>query len=207
MPATKSSGKPQLLFVDGSFEELAREMADYLKADDAKQLLSKDPLPSKEEVLSKLVAASQGLHTVSEKEYTAASNLMVHLVLQSADPKKFLPALCGNFSKPLTSSPVHGPGLSLNALTTVFNLLEEEDPIRARVFMEILKFLKTHNMFDHLRPYLDKLPDWVESWATGEDIERKLYEEVAEVAADAGEEECVLPPVLVGMGSSPWFCH
>lgn len=58
MPATKSNGQPQLLFVDGSFEELAKEMADYLKAEDAKQLLAKESSP-KEEVLSKLVAASQ----------------------------------------------------------------------------------------------------------------------------------------------------
>ncbi|POR32637.1 Eukaryotic translation initiation factor 3 subunit M [Tolypocladium paradoxum] len=188
MPGTKSNGQPQLLFVDGSFEELAKEMADYLKAEEAKQLVSKEA-PNKEEVLAKLVAASQALNTVSEKEYTAASNLMIHLVLQSADPKKYLPALCSNFAKPLANSPVHGAGLSLNALATVFNLLDHEDPIRARVFMEILKFLKTHSMFDNLRPYLDNLPEWIDTWGTGEEIERKLYEEVAEVALEAGEDE------------------
>ncbi|RDA96086.1 hypothetical protein CP533_5779 [Ophiocordyceps camponoti-saundersi (nom. inval.)] len=185
MPAATSNRQPQLLFVDGSFEELAREMADYLKAEEAKQLLTQDP--SKEEVLSKLVAASQALSTVPEKEYTAASNLMVHLVLQSADPKKHLPTLCNSFSKALSGSSVHGPGLSLNALTTVFNLLDQEDPIRARVFMEILKFLKAHSMFDTLRPYLDKLPEWIDSWGNGEEIERKIYDEVAQVALEAGE--------------------
>ncbi|KYK58198.1 eukaryotic translation initiation factor 3 subunit M [Drechmeria coniospora] len=188
MAATKSNGQPQLLFVDGSFEELAREMADYLKAEEAKQLLTKEDAP-KEEVLSKLVAASQALNTVAEKEYTAASNLMIHLVLQSADPKKYLPTLCSTFSKPLANSPVHGQSLSLNALTTVFNLLEQEDPIRARVFREILKFLKAHSMFDNLRPYLDKLPEWMESWGCDEEIERKLYEEVAEAALEGGDED------------------
>lgn len=185
MPAAKSHRQPQLLFVDGSFEELAREMADYLKAEEAKQLLTGDP--SKEEVLTKLVAASQALSTVPEKEYTAASNLMVHLVLQSADPKKHLPTLCNSFSKPPSSSSIHGPGLCLNALTTVFNLLDQEDPIRARVFMEIVKFLKAHSMFDTLRPYLDKLPEWIDSWGNGEEIERKIYDEVAQVALEAGE--------------------
>ncbi|KAJ4144779.1 hypothetical protein LMH87_003649 [Akanthomyces muscarius] len=188
MPAAKSDAQPQLLFVDGSFEELAKEMADYLKAEDAKQLLSGDKAPSKEEVLSKLVAASSALNTVPEKEYTAASNLMIHLVLQSADPKKYLPALCGSFAKPMSNSPVHGAGLSLNALSTVFNLLEPADPIRARVFMEILKFLKAHGMFENLRHYLDKLPEWLDTWGAGEEIERKIYEEVADVAAEAGEE-------------------
>lgn len=188
MAAPKSNGQPQLLFVDGSFEELAREMAEYLKAEDVKQLLSQEN-PNKEDVLVKLVAASQALNTVPEKEFTAASNLMIHLVLQSADPKKYLQPLCGTFAKPLLNSPVHGPALSLNALTTTFNLLDPENPIRARVFLEILKFLKTHSMFENLRPYLDKLPEWIETWDTSEEIERTLYEEIAEAASEAGEEE------------------
>ena len=54
--------------------------------------------------------------------------------------------------------------------------------------MEILKFLKAHSMFESLRPYLDKLPEWLDSWGTDEEIERKIYEEVAEVALEAGEE-------------------
>lgn len=190
MPAAKATGQqPQLVFVDGSFEELALEMAEYLKAEEAKQLLSGDKKGAKEDVLAKLVAASTGLTTVPEKEYTAASNLMIHLVLQSSDPKKHLPALCNVFSKPLAGSPVHGAGLALNALTTVFNLLDPEDPIRARVFMEILKFLRAYGMFEALRQYVDKLPEWMESWGTGEDFQRKLYEEMAEAALEAGEEE------------------
>lgn len=189
MPATKNNAQPQLLFVDGSFEELAAEMADYLKAEEAKQLLAQDTKPPTEEVLAKLVAAAGALNTVPEKEFTAASNLMIHLVLQAADPKKYLPALCSSFAKPLNNSAVHGPGLSLNALTTVFNLLEPADPVRARVFMEVLKFLKGNGMFDNLRPYLEKLPAWIEEWDTSEDYARKLYEEVAEAALEAGEEE------------------
>ena len=189
MPATKANGQqPQLLFVDGSFEDLAGEMADYLKADEAKQLLSKDKV-SKEDVLSKLVAASHALNTVPEKEFTAASNLMTHLVLQSADPKKYLPVLCANFAKPMTNASVHGPSLSLNALTTIFNLLEPANPIRARVFMEIIKFLKSYSMYDTLRPYLEKLPEWLDTWDTNEEYQRKLYEEIAEAALDADDEE------------------
>lgn len=187
MPAARNEAQPQLLFVDGSFEELAAEMAEYLKADEAKALLEKDA--KKDEVLSKLVAASSGLNTVPEKEFTAASNLMIHLVMQSADPKKHLPALCSALAKPLNNSPVHGPALSLNALTTVFNLLEPTSQIRARVFMEILKFLKAHAMFDALRPYLDKMVGWMEEWDISEDMQQQIYEEVAEVALESGEEK------------------
>lgn len=190
MTAAKATGQqPQLVFVDGSFEELALEMAEYLKAEEAKQLLSGDKKGAKEDVLAKLVAASTGLTTVPEKEYTAASNLLIHLVLQSSDPKKHLPALCNVFSKPLSGSPVHGAGLALNALTTVFNLLAPEDPVRARVFMEILRFLRAHGLFEALRQYVDKLPEWMDAWGTGEDYQRKLYEELADAALEAGEEE------------------
>lgn len=188
MPATKIT-QPQMLFVDGSFEELAGEMADYLKAEEAKQILSGEKKGSKEDILAKLVGSSQALTAVPEKEFTAASNMIIHLVLQSADSRKHLPTLCSTFSKPLASSPVHGAGLSLNALTTVFNLLEPSDPIRARVFMEILKFLRANSMFESLRHYLDRLPEWMEEWGTDEEYQRKLYEEVAEAALEAGEEE------------------
>ncbi|RSL38245.1 hypothetical protein CEP52_000611 [Fusarium oligoseptatum] len=188
MATPKTTGQPTLVFVDGAFEDLAAEMADYLKAEDAKQLLSNEKAPSTEDVVSKLVSASAALNTVPEKEYTAASNLMIHLVLQSADPKKYLPTLCTTFAKPLINSPVHGVGLSLNALTTVFNLLDPADPVRARVFMEILKFLRSHGMYEGLRTYLDKLPEWLAAWGTDVDFQRKIYEEVAEVALEAGED-------------------
>ena len=135
------------------------------------------------------MAASSAITTVAEKEYTAAANLMIHLVLQSADPKRYLQALCQTFAKPLASSPVHGAGLSLNALTTVFNLLDPGNPIRARVFMEILKFFRQHGMFDALKPYLEKLPVWLEDWDTEDEFDRKMYEEVASAADEAGEEE------------------
>lgn len=186
--ATINGPQPQLLFVDGSFEDLAREMAEYLKSDEAKQLLSEDKDAPKEEVLSKLVAASSALSTVPEKEFTAASNLMIHLAMQSSDPKKLLPTLCSNLAKPLINSPVHGAGLALNALVTIFNLLEPNDPIRARVLMEILKFLKVHGLFDGLRTYLDRLPEWIVSWGIDAALERKIYEEVAEVALESGAE-------------------
>lgn len=184
----KQQTQPQLLFVDGSFQELAREMSDYLHiADEVKPLV--DAEDKKEEVLAKLVRSSAALSSVPEKEFTAASNLMVHLVLQSEDPKKHLPTLCQAFSKPIASSPVNGTGLSLNALGTIFNLIAPENPIRFNVFMAILRFLKSHAMYDAVQPYLKHLPSWFEEWATGEEFQRQMYEEIAEVAKEAGKEE------------------
>jgi len=188
MPAATTEGyRPQLTFVDGSFEELAGEMADYLKSEESKKLIASGA--SQDDILAKLVASAQTLTAVPEKEFTAASNLMIHLVMQSPDPKKHLQKLCQAFARPLPSSPQHGAGLTLNALTTVFNLLSPEDPVRANVFQEILKFLKSNSMYDALKPYLERLPEWLETWDKDDDFQRKVYEEVAEVAIESGEEE------------------
>ena len=195
MAALTSAPPPQLVFVDGDFNDLAQEMGEYLRiGDDVKPLLAEkvdgdSPSPAKEEVLAKLVRASPALLSVPEKEFTAASNLLIFLVLKSSEPKKHLPTLCGTFSKPITTSPIHGAGLSLGALTTVFNLLQVNDPIRFNVFMTVLRFLKQHGMFETAQPYLKNLPDWFESWGTGEEAQRQMYEEIAEVAAEAGKEE------------------
>lgn len=185
--AQQQQGQPQLVFLDGTFEELALEMADYLHiADDIKPLADKS---QKEEILAKLIQAAAALNTLQEKDYTAAANLMTYLVLQAQDPRRYLPTLCNTFAKPVTTSPHNAVGLSLNALTTVFNLLPAENPIRSRVLQEILHFLKRHAMFDALRPYLPHLEEWNDTWDTDEDFQRAMYEEIAEIASEAGYAE------------------
>lgn len=181
------NAQPQLLFVDGSFPELANEMAAYLKiADEVEPLL--DSEAKKDEILSKLVRASSSLSGVPEKEYTAASNLMIHLVMQADEPKKHLPALCQAFSKPPTTSPANGVGLSLNALTTVFNLIDSKNPIRFNVFSAILNFLKSQGAFDVIEPYLKHLPTWFDDWNTGEEYQRNMYVNISELASEAGRD-------------------
>jgi len=178
---------PQLIFVDGSFAELAQEMADYLQiGEQVKPLLEKD---QREEALQAIVKASIFLNSVPEKEFTAAYNLLIHLVLQSKDPKKFLPVMCQNLTKPITSSPAHGFTLASGALSTVFNLLEVKNPLRYNVFMQIVRFLRQHGQFEVLKPRLKNLELWFEEWDTDEEDQLKLYTEVSDAAAESGDEE------------------
>lgn len=178
--------RPQLVFVDGTPAELAQELADYLQiGDEVSPLLAKD---QHEEALAKIVRASSNLNSAPEKDFTGAYNLLIHLVLESKEPKKHLPTICQNLLKPITSSPVNGPGLALNALQAIFNLLEPTNTLRYNVFMQILKFVKGHGMFDTLKPALANLPRWFQSWDMDEEDQRKMYVEIADVAADAGEE-------------------
>ncbi|KAI1638569.1 hypothetical protein F4809DRAFT_649196 [Biscogniauxia mediterranea] len=179
--------QPQLVFVDGSFAELAQEMADFVNVgEEVKPLIEKE---QNDDVLKKIIVASTALHSIPEKEFTAAYNLLVYLVLQSEKAEVLLPRVCDNLMKPVTSSPVNGPGLALNALTNIFNMLQPDNELRYNVFMAILGFLKHHGMFENLKRYLPSLDAWLKDWDVDDDAKRKLYETVAEAATDSGDEE------------------
>ncbi|KAK1752480.1 hypothetical protein QBC47DRAFT_327685 [Echria macrotheca] len=178
---------PQLIFVDGTFGELAQEMADYIQiGDQVKPLLEKE---QNEEALQAIVKASHYLNSVPEKEFTAAYNLLIHLVLQAKEPKKHLPTVCSNLLKPITSSPAHGFTLASGALSTIFNLLAVDNPLRYNVFMQIVRFLRQHGQFELLKPRLKNLDLWFEEWDTDEEDQRKLYVEVSDAAGESGDEE------------------
>ncbi len=72
--------------------------------------------------------------------------------------------MCDNLSKPIVSSPINGPGLALNVLTTIFNLLQPENEVRFNVFQAILRLIKTSGLFEVLKPQLNKLDAWIAEW-------------------------------------------
>ncbi|KAM0819365.1 putative Eukaryotic translation initiation factor 3 subunit M [Seiridium cardinale] len=182
-----SSTQPQLVFVDGSFNELAQEMADYVNVGaDVKPLIEKD---QQDEVLKKIIIASTALNSVPEREFSAAYNLLVYLVLQSKNPNMFLSRVCDNLTKPITSSPQNGPGLALGALTNIFNMTKPDDQTRYHVFLAIVKFTTNNGMFEQLKKYLPKLESWVQEWDIDEEDERKLYELISSAATQSGEEQ------------------
>jgi translation initiation factor 3 subunit M len=187
------------VFIDGTFEDLAEELAAYIdnikKVDEDTGLRSEvGPLlkaNKKDDVLKKLVTASPVLNAAPEKEFTAAYNLLVYLVVQSPNVNMFLPKVCENLSRPITSSPINGPGLALSVLTTLFNLLRPDNEVRFNVFQAILRLVKTSGLFEMLRPQLAKVDTWIEQWDIDEEDQRKLFGQIADIAEDAGEEELV----------------
>ncbi|KAH8603037.1 hypothetical protein B0O99DRAFT_18352 [Bisporella sp. PMI_857] len=182
--------KQQLCFIDGSFEELATELATYLNiSNDITPLLEAQTGENKDKVLQKLVAASIALNSIPERDFTAAYNLLIYLVNQSPNINNFLQQICANLSKPITSSPIHGPGLALNALTAIFNLLSPDNSVRSKVFLTILRLVKSNGFYDTLRSQLKHLDSWIKEWDLDDEDARQLYGTVADVAADAGEEE------------------
>jgi translation initiation factor 3 subunit M len=184
------------VFVDGTFEDLAEELAGYLdnvkKVDESEgvrvEIKSLLEANKKDEALKKLVTASPVLNAAPEKEFTAAYNLLIYLIIQSPNVNMFLPKVCENLSRPITSSPVNGTGLALSVLTTLFNLLQPDNEVRYNVFQTILRLVKTSGLFEMLRPQLKRLDTWIEQWDVDEEDQRKLFSQIADVAEDAGEE-------------------
>jgi translation initiation factor 3 subunit M len=186
------------VFVDGTFEDLAEELAAYIdnvkKTEDGGVSAEIKPLleaNKKDEALKRLVTGSPVLNAAPEKEFTAAYNLLVYLIIQSPNVNMFLPKVCENLSRPITSSPVNGSGLALSVLTTLFNLLQPDNEVRFNVFQAILRLVKTSGLYEMLRPQLKKLDTWIEQWDVDEEDQRKLFGQIADVADDAGEEELV----------------
>ena len=188
------------VFIDGTFEDLADELASYIdnvtKADEAQslrvQVKTNLEADQKDEALKKLIIGSRALNAAPEREFTAAYNLLVYLVIQSPNVNMFLPKVCENLSRPITSSPVNGSGLALSVLTTLFNILKEDNAARYHVFASILQAVKKSGLFEMLRPELKKLDEWFALWKTDSEEQRELFVQIADVAEDAGEDEYVL---------------
>jgi translation initiation factor 3 subunit M len=181
--------QPQLLFVDGSLPELTEELGDYLQIGDEVRAHLKDN--QAEEALQAIVKESPSLNSVPEAEFTPAYSLLIHLVINSKDPKRYLPAICQNLQKPITTSPQHGTSLALFAFQSIFNFLNYDNPLRYNVWMQILKFVKQTSSWELLKwsSSLDKMQTWFKDWDTDEEGQRRMLVETAEVADDAGDEE------------------
>ncbi|EON66699.1 eukaryotic translation initiation factor 3 subunit M [Coniosporium apollinis CBS 100218] len=187
------------LLIEGSFEELTEELAQYIdnlkraQGDESpgiqSEIASLLQENKKDEVLKRLVTGSAVLNSAPEKEFVAAYNLLVHLVRQSPNMNMFLSRMCQNLSAPITSSPANASGLALSILSTIFNILPADSEARYHVFLAILRVIRSSANFDTLQPQLKNLDSWLAEWEMDEDSERKLYLALADSAQDAGEDD------------------
>ncbi|KAI9759428.1 MAG: hypothetical protein M4579_002342 [Chaenotheca gracillima] len=192
-------GPSNTLLIEGPFEELADELALYLdnvkkgQGDESSNVQAEiAPLleqSQKDEVLKKLVTSSVALNAAPEKEFTASYNLLIHLIRQSDNVEMFLPKVCQNLSKPITSAGANGPGMALSTLTTIFNIMQPDDETRYNVFLEILRVVRNYGLWELIKPQLKNLDRWIIEWESDEEDQRKLFLEIASVARDVGEDE------------------
>ncbi|KAI6914394.1 hypothetical protein D0869_08770 [Hortaea werneckii] len=198
-------GVPNLSLVEGSFEELALELASYLDglkgegstvAAEITPSLADAEKPSqqtdKDAVLKKLVIASAALNGAPERELQAAYNLLIHLISQVEEPERYLPPVCKNLSSPITSSPQNGTGIALGVLGTLFNAIQPDEDTRYHVLLPIIELVKTSGRsgtYDTLAPQLTNLDAWLEEWEMEPDECRKLYLAVSQAAGVANRTE------------------
>lgn len=184
-----------LVFVDGSSSDVLQEVADYIKVgDEIRPLLEKSQT---EDAITAIVKASSVLNSAPEKEFGPAYNLLIYAVINhSKEPKKHLPQICQNLTKPITSSPINGRDLALGSLSTIFNLLAKDDPIRFNVLLQIIRFVKANNLFDTIKPALKNVPGWLEAWNTDEEERQRLYVEIADAAEAADENKIAYEHLL-----------
>lgn len=184
-----------LVFVDGSSSDVLQEVADYIKiGDEIRPLLDKNQT---EDAITAIVKASSVLNSAPEKEFGPAYNLLIYAVINhSKEPKKHLPQICQNLTKPITSSPINGRDLALGSLSTIFNLLAKDDPIRFNVLFQIVRFVKANNLFDTIKPALKNVPGWLEAWDTDEEDRQRLYVEIADAAEAADENKIAYEHLL-----------
>lgn len=189
----------KLSLVEGSFEELSQELAEYLDKLNASTSTSSDIEPlikdkeadsiDKDAVLKKLVTASSALNAAPERELQAAYNLLIHLVSQAPNPEMYMPKICANLTSPITSSPQNGSGIALGILSTLFNTVPPDDETRFHVLLAIITLVRNSGNFETLKAQLKTLDSWVTEWELDADDQRKLFLAISETAADAGEDE------------------
>ncbi|OJD22596.1 eukaryotic translation initiation factor 3 subunit M [Blastomyces percursus] len=209
---------PNTLLIEGTFTELADELAQYIDAirkvekgvnaeitpalealremeqtEEPSAAQRQQILAKRDEILKKIVVAAPALNAAPEKEITAAYNLLIHLIRQSSSVNMFLPRICGYLAKPITSSPQHGSSLAISILSTIFNTLAPQDTGRYHVFLAILAVIRqTPSLFafSALKSQLNtQLPTWLESWDLDEEDIQRLHVAISDAAKDAGDEE------------------
>ena len=136
-------------------------------------------------------------------EFIAAYNLLIHLVRSSALFDKLLARICQNLSQPITSSPHNGTGLALSVLTTIFNILPQDDETRYHIFCAILGVVRRASAFEPLKQQLKNLDEWLSLWEIDEEDQLKLYLQIAELAEEAGEREQAYVYLLKALRTIP----
>lgn len=201
-------GIPNLSLVEGAFEELALELANYvdgLKGEGSNVATEVTPLladpekaegrpqqTNKDAALKKLIISSSALNSAPERELPAAYNLLIHLISQTEEPERYLPPVCKNLTSPITSSPHNSTGIALGILSTLFNTIQPDEDTRYHVLLPIIELVKNSaraGTYDSLAPQLANLDAWLEEWEMEPEENRKLYLAISQAAGSASRGE------------------
>ncbi|KAI2085822.1 hypothetical protein LOZ36_003745 [Ophidiomyces ophidiicola] len=203
------------LLVEGSFSELAEELAQYVdnirktqtdgsvgaeispaleklreqeqSEEEPDQAQQQQTLKERDEVLKKLVPTCSALNSAPEKEITAAYNLVIHLIRQSSNPRMFLPRVCNFLSSPFPSAPQNGPSIALSILSTVFNTLSTTDGGRYHVFLGIMGVLRNSSSSLAFEALKTQLQTQLSGWISAWNLDEGDLEKLHLAVSDAAK--------------------
>lgn len=140
-------------------------------------------------------------------EFTAAYNLLIHLIRQSDDINQFLQPICRQLADPdsiaSSNSATVRNALALSTLSTVFNILDNDDQVRYPVFSAVVDVIGKAGSFESLRPQLKSLDGWLALWKSSPAQTRKLLLKISSVAREAGDNEVSYEYLLRALRSIP----
>ncbi|KAK2768754.1 hypothetical protein FQN54_000610 [Arachnomyces sp. PD_36] len=203
------------LLIEGSFAELAEELALYIdnirknaegglqpdvaplleklrQQEQSEEELTDDQqeqvLKQRDEVLKKVVLGATALNAAPEKEIVAAYNLLIHLIRQSFSVEMFLSRVCSYLAKPITSSPQHGASIALTVLSTVFNTLAPTDSVRYHVFLAVVAAIRntsSSTAFEALKP---QITNQLQNWVAAWELDEEESQKLYLAIADAARD-------------------
>lgn len=200
------------LLIEGSFPELAEELAQYLDSlgngegvfssveaelsqiREAESHETQDGTSIqklRDDVLKKIITQATLLNNAPEREFSAAYNLLINLAQQSPMQEQFFARMCKYLSEqPVVPNSSYGPTLAISTLTTIFNVLPLASEARYHVFLAIIKVIKSTSSapaFEALIPQLEQnLPNWLTAWQLDEEDAQSLHVAISDVAEAQG---------------------
>ncbi|KAI9655687.1 MAG: hypothetical protein M1831_004839 [Alyxoria varia] len=200
-PEASSSLRSEVDPLLEKYAAIEKEGAEKEEQVDEREKREEDMEEQKDEVLNKVIAASSALNGAPEKEFIPAYNLLIHLIHQSESTSDYLQPICRNLSKGVeTTVSTNAEGkptglssnstrfaLSVSVLTTIFNTLDADEPIRFPVFSAILDVIAKSGSWDALQPQLKHLDGWFSLWQITPQKQRQLLLKISNIATEAGE--------------------
>ncbi|GJJ72594.1 translation initiation factor 3 subunit M [Entomortierella parvispora] len=179
-----------IIFIDAPVGNQVAELATYISTlrGDEELALVKEVTPLAEannisEATKVLVRESKTLLEAPEKEFEAAHNLLVAIVLIESDK-----AVLDQVLKSLVSEPTQKTNIKFKVLSNIFNTLPANSPLRLSVFTSIVDLAVASDDMDLVLPQLQYVPNWISEWGVGVDAERSLLLTLSDRLKESGNE-------------------
>ncbi|KAJ1928219.1 hypothetical protein IWQ60_002248 [Tieghemiomyces parasiticus] len=176
------------VFVDGPLTQQAEELALHCAKQSGseqpeestlvKKLHALDPETPADELVALLMPELSALSATPAKEYEAAYNQLFFIV-KSAAPATIAKSLSALMNEITTGAAEVPVALRLKVLSNLFNLLPAQSPLRADIFLAVVRLAARSDLSQAVVPQLAKLDLWAKEWQLTPAQVTQLYLEIS----------------------------